>query len=240
MSGPEDLASFERCAEMVRRMKRELTARWREGDPESKADLVPFVTALRGGRLVGNVYPAGGNEGAREAAYIAALFLRADEVFVLSDSLMRSMGEGEVDERAMRAGALGEAWASGRRQGMTECILAVRIAPEGVQAMQHLPYVRHGNRIEWGEVITGIDRTEGAVIDYAQAGFAKARESWPSLESAIDSGLDAVEDREATTDRACAQFVSERFGCVVLLLEDEPRVYAEGREAPELIASIPH
>jgi hypothetical protein len=221
---------FESVAEIGRRMKMDEARRFGDDADEYAADLVPFVVVVRNGIQMAQVVAGPGPDGPREACYWAAAVMRPHELYVIADARI-SFAVPEEPEQ----GQITEAWHAGRRDGITECMAIMRIPALGNATQTVYPYERKGKQIRWLEPMSP-DKSEGAMIDYARAGFSQGRELFAHMLEAIpqdtfeDMGLD---ERNDTIDRAAARFVSSNGPMVCLMLPGQPTiVYVEAEEVP--------
>jgi hypothetical protein len=230
-----DSVSFERVAEMVRRMKVAVAQKegWRS-DPEA-ADLPPFIIASRAGHFVASLDPLPGPNGVREAAHAAAAFMRADEVWVLADARMRT----EVPpDYVPEQGDIQRDWLAGRRQGITEAMLVYRFTRDGEGQVHIYPYRRRVRKVEWLEPADPDDGTkvEGAIPDSVAAGFAESGSKFAEVLGVVeqvgdDIGLD-LEERDYHIDRAIAQWLTGQAVSSVSILDDRSLFDEEGEVRP--------
>ncbi len=227
--------AFTPATEIARRMKREMVSKWKEGDPEEDCDLLTMAMAVRDGKVVAQVVAPSGPRGHRFAVKAAALFFRASEVFVLADSIMKSVKEEDRKQAEdIAPGELHDNWRAGKRAGLSECIMACRMTAEGESEMRSWPYVRTGNKIEFGELVASPGVSfDGAIPDYAADGFAMAKEKWPELMEVMTMAAEAtgVADDERYLDRGAAMFASEQLHTTIMLYELGPlfpRMYHNG------------
>jgi hypothetical protein len=226
-------------AELTRRLKRDLVRTWKEGMPEEAIDLIPMTMALRRGEIVAQLMAPPGPLGLRYACKAAAGFFRADEVWALSDSVMCSGSE--RDRNTIKPGQLVDEWRAGQREGLSECIVAVRMPRDGEATAQQWDYTRDGNTLHWQEpYLFGV--FDGELLDYAREGWAEVEHIWEDLRSLFlgaaketDMG-DAPEDE--IFDRGAAVFASQVLGSSIsvhLPGEQMPLVYADGEQVEILV-----
>lgn len=230
-------------AEISRRLKRDLVRTWKEGMPEEQVDLIPMAMAVRNGDVVAQVMAPPGPMGPRYAVKAAAFFFRAEEVWSLADSIMWHGKPTERDMDAIKPGELVDNWREGKRDKLTECIMAVRMPKEGEATAQQWAYKRDGNKLRWEPPIDfGV--FTGALLDYARDGWEGAPERWPELEALFLHAAEETDmagaDRDEILDRGAAVFASQVLHSSISLLlpqlpEEPPLVYADGERVEVVV-----
>jgi hypothetical protein len=200
-----DEMSFGKVAELARRLKVDVV-RTHGDDPEEEAsDLLPFVIGSRSGRMLVLVHPVPGPDGVRRAVYITAALFRVDEVWLIADSRMAVVDEG--DELPAQ-GDLAEEWRAGRRERIQEVMMISRLPRIGDPRITAYPYTRSGRHVSWAEARPA-DRVSGAITDYVRDGYRKGPELWAEVGPAIEAlgGVIGVygSERQYHIDRAVAR-----------------------------------
>lgn len=216
------------AAEIARRVKAETV---RSVPPDADADLRTSVYFIRAGIVIGQILVGHGPNAARESAGTAAMLFRCDAVLLVSDSYQRLATTDEAD--TVKHGEMAEDWAAGRRDGITEAIMALRIPSDGDATIEAWPYIRDGKHLTWSHHETGADKIEGPVVEYAQDGFAAGAAKWDQIKAVMRGVVGEMMDEpmaELHADRASARLASQRLdGSIVVLHEPEgARCYVAG------------
>jgi hypothetical protein len=210
-------------AEVAKRLKLERVRR--HGLSNSAEVDVPTTTlVVRGGDTIALLYGQGPN-GGRATAYWAALFFRPEEVISLSDSYYR---EEKPGEEGPKQGELSRDWAEGRREGMTEAIVAIRMAADEPAQAIMFPYERKANKLRWLTWDGPAQKVEGAIADSAQMGFDEAKTTDLPIAS-----LGAYGDAEAPGqfERAVARLVSQKDAVAgVVVMWPKVSFWRDGQE----------
>jgi hypothetical protein len=228
MTGPTTLDGV---AELARRHKLEQVRRHRPGDREETYDLRTNVVVVRDGAQQAVVWAGVGPDAARQIVYWSALFMGADELYLVADSVMRLVGPDEDDTG--HQGAVMNRWRRGDRVGITEALVVHRFPGTDASSFRMYPYQRQGRTVRWTQLDLPEgppDEVDGALVDYAREGFRRAVEVGPVLAQIRRSAPQGV-DVELAYARALARFVSLKEGVgAVQLLEPEPATFTEGFE----------
>jgi len=226
-------------AEIARRMKTDNVLQFGDDPDESKADIMGFCVGVRDGKQLFLAYHGPGPLSARECIYWSALFLSCDEIFSVADARYKSyempvdgpdvlvpkspeQREEEFYRRHPEVvpGALGEAWESGEREGIKECLQISRYPRVGTPTIATYAYERVGRKIVWGHVMNNpLESHSGAIDDYAKEAFRKRKEIQPEIDEALrqvhadmaKQDFSAAE-RKYWTDRGMAKHLSTRSG----------------------------
>jgi hypothetical protein len=230
---------FTRVAEAARRQKLEVVRQFGDDSDESLSDLRPTTLVVRDGDLVASVIAAeGGPFSAREACYLAALFMRPDEVFVVADSRMKVMPKADLSE-GPEAGELQAKWEAGERAHIQECMMIVRATRDGQPELRVFPYERKGRTVEWGAPDEYDKETSGAIPDAVADGFATGDELWPDMLQTLTAAAPefGVEDELVLhIDRVCARLISAK-GPMVMVNADES-IFSNGEELVLTMAGV--
>jgi hypothetical protein len=214
-------------AELARRHKLEQVRRHRPGDREETYDLRTNVVVVRDGTTQAVVWAGAGPDAARHVVYWSALFMGADELYLVADSVMRHVGPDEADYD--HQGAVMDRWHRGDRAGITEALVVHRYPAAGAASWRFYPYTRQGRTVRWTDVLPDeADEVDGAIPDYAREGYRRAQE----VSSVIAQIRRSVAGADpASFARALARFVSLKEGVgAVELLTPAPAMFVEGAE----------
>jgi hypothetical protein len=206
-------------AEVAKRLKLERVRQYGlTNNPE--VDLPCTTLVVRGGDAIALLY-GDGPDGGRATAYWAALLFRPQEIVSLSDSYFRvTKAEDEAD---FAQGSISADWAAGRREGITESIVAVRMASDEPALAIMFPYERKGNKLRWVKWDGPSNKVEGAIADYAQEGFKHATEDPPI--AAMDG------DDEGPGLRLVARVASVKHGVAgVVVMWPKVSFWRDGEE----------
>jgi hypothetical protein len=234
----DDDLTFDQVVELSRRNKRELVADWRPGMPDAAVDLVNHAVVVRDGRNMALVYQGpSGPLGGRRAAYLAAALFRADEVYMIADTIGSKVAVKPEDLDAIKPGSMVEAWERGERKALTEGLMMQRFDRTGLLEIRLYPYVRMGATITWHEprvMEHEVERLSGAIAEHVAEGFDEGKRLFDIIEplavkAAIAMGL-PVEERQMHIDRACAMRASESDGGIVVILEPVVTKFEAGKE----------
>jgi hypothetical protein len=227
-------SSFAAVAELAKRDKITATREWRPGRDQD-ADLHTHVVVVRDGEPVALVYAGdAGPLSPRRAGYLAACFMRPDELFFISDSISTEGSIPPEEAEDYEAGSMFAAWKRGDRKGLTEALVIWRFVREGGVEAWSYPYVRDKTHITWGEP-RDMHGAVGAVADLVGDGWKAGDEFWSGpiggliLAEGKKLDADGVE-AEWHTDRACARVASERDGGTVIVLEPWFACFTAGEE----------
>ena len=225
---------FERTAELARRMKADVVKKqgWRKA--EDAADLPSFVLTESDGHLRALIHPGPGVDGMRNAVFIAAAMFPCDAVWIVSDARMRTYAKEEWPEaEKLRQGELSDDWHAGRRDGISEVIIIWAQPRQGEGRFRAYPYRRIATNLRWGEAFDP-DSIDGALLDHAQAGFAKHEELWPEFVKMTGLYAELLElpdaERDYHRDRAVARYVSGSDWASSVSLLDDGGMFIEGEE----------
>jgi hypothetical protein len=225
---PEELP-IDKVAEIARRRKLEVVAKYGEDPDEEMSDLRGFVAVVRDGEVKILVYVGHGPLAPRGCVYWAAAMGNADEILLVIDARMKFetvppelAGASEEEKKAyldaideeIEPGDFQRAWQAGNRDGLTECLFIHRFPALGPSHMVTYPYVREGRKLTWGEKMDHGSSLEGAIPKHAKAGFEVAREMGAQVYQLVRGVGEAMglpdPERGIYIDRAVARSLSEK------------------------------
>jgi hypothetical protein len=211
-------------AEVAKRLKLDRVRRYGlTNNPE--VDMPCTTLVVRGEDTIAMLY-GDGPDGGRATAYWAALLFRPDEVISLSDSYFRTTKSDDPADFAQ--GSISADWQAGRREGISESIVAVRMTADEPAVAIMFPYERTRQKVRWLPWDGPSTKVEGAIADYCQEGFKLARES-PMPISEFAAKGDAI--HPGSFERACARLASEKHGVAgVVVLWPKASWWRGGKE----------
>jgi hypothetical protein len=225
---PEELP-IDKVAEIARRRKLEVVAKYGDDPDEEMSDLRGFVAVVRDGEVKILVYVGHGPLAPRGCVYWAAAMGNADEVVLVTDARMKFEmvppeleNASEEEKKAfldaqddqIEPGDFQRAWVAGDREGLTECLFVHRFPALGPSHMVTYPYVRDGRKLTWGQKMDHGSRLDGAIPKHARGGFETAREKGAQVHQLVQQVGEAMglpeAEREVFIDRALARSLSEK------------------------------
>lgn len=226
---PQHPAELERAAEIARRMKRDLVARYGDGADPELCDLIGFCVVVRAGEQVAICHEGPGPESARRLVYWAACLFCPDELVFVADARFRALAADET----IKHGEIQDAWEAGQRAGITEALVVTSLSPSQAPRLVAFPYERQGKILRWLPVMSLPYAIDGAIVEHARLGFAAAEEQvWERErrhlrgEELSDAVLDAILDRDM------ARVASEKPDITRVSLLAQGLSYVNGEEVP--------
>jgi hypothetical protein len=230
--------NFEAIAELARRLKAEQVQKYGHSADESDADLRAFAVCVRSSRHIALIHAGPGPRAPRLVCFWGAALMRCDEVYLVTD--YRSKTEQVEDLDNFVEPELGEfqrLWEEGKREGLSEGVMVVRMPFLGPVTSLSYPYVRTGTKLTWmPQTNQEPDHIEGAVPNFAKMGWERRQEMWPKMAHILDEGAAALglppDKQDWHTDRAIARYVSQQEGVGLVDWLEGGESFAKGQEVP--------
>jgi hypothetical protein len=231
--------ALDNVAELARRYKVEQVRKHGGADEHpGDSDLPPVALVVQDGAVIAEIHGAGDMDAPRSIAFWGAAMWGDDaEVLLITDSVRASDPEGAP---APAQGDLSRRWISGDREGLEECLVVVRMAPDQPASMMLFPYERTGRSLKWtSDQHDKIGKIEGGVPDAYVDGLAQHRAALPEMKRTMAAAARGM-GKEATDwhmNRAMARFVSSQHAVGAVAVahstdSPEAALFIDGEEVP--------
>jgi hypothetical protein len=194
---------------------------------------------VRSSRPIALIHTGPGPKAPRQVCFLGAALMRCDEVYLVTDARFKTeYVENREDLVEPELGEFQRLWEEGKREGLSEGVMVVRMPFLGPVTALSYPYVRTGTKLSWtAQTDEKPTHIEGAVPNHAKAGWERRQEMWPKMQHLLDEGAAALglplEQQEFHTDRAIARFVSQQEGVGGVTLLDTEEVFVDGAVGSE-------